>query len=145
MNISQVLYRRGFSLVEILIVISIIGLLSIVVLASLAEARAKSRDNARVSDLKQIELALALYREANGSYPATASLQSGLVPTFLPRLPADPRSGSQYTYNSGSSGYYLITSLETGNNRACFVQGRGQTTVPPTPSGVSDFFECGNF
>jgi prepilin-type N-terminal cleavage/methylation domain-containing protein len=149
MNTSHALRGRGFTLVEILIVIAIIGLLSAVVFASLSEARAKSRDNARVSDLKQIELALALYREANGDYPDTGNLGNtdgtGLIPAFLPRLPVDPRDGSAYIYTSGSSGYSLITILETGNSRACYVQGRGQTTAPATPSGVSEFFECGNF
>ena len=41
-------------------VIAIVGILAAVVLSSINTARAKSRDSARVSDLKQLELALAL-------------------------------------------------------------------------------------
>lgn len=140
MNTFQAWRRRGFTLVEILIVISIIGLLSLVVLASLSEARAKSRDNARVSDLKQIELALALYREANGTYPADQDeLQSSLVPTFLPRLPADPRDGSTYDYEyNASNGFLLTTELETGTATGCYVKSRERAA----PAGLID---CSNF
>ena len=60
---------RGFTLIELLVVIAIIGMLSSVVLASLNTARAKARDARRVSDLKQMQLALELYYDSNGSYP----------------------------------------------------------------------------
>ena len=52
---------RGFTLIELLVVIAIIGILSSVVLASLNSARTKARDTRRVSDMKQIQIALELY------------------------------------------------------------------------------------
>jgi len=63
--------QKGFTLIELLVVIAIIGILSSVVLASLNSARKKSRDARRVSDVKQMQLALELYFDSNGGYPST--------------------------------------------------------------------------
>jgi type II secretion system protein G len=61
--------KRGFTLIELLVVISIIGMLSSVVLSSLNDARAKARDARRMSDIKQIQNALEMYRNDKGFYP----------------------------------------------------------------------------
>jgi len=57
-------YKRGFTLIELLVVIAIIGILSSVVLASLNSARQKGRDARRISDVKQVQLALELFYDA---------------------------------------------------------------------------------
>jgi prepilin-type N-terminal cleavage/methylation domain-containing protein len=61
--------KKSFTLIELLVVIAIIGLLSSVVLVSLNGVRAKARDAKRVSDMKQIVMALDLYYDQYGSYP----------------------------------------------------------------------------
>lgn len=132
-------HRAGFTLVELLVVISIIGLLSSIVLASLNSARTKARDVRRRADLKQLQLALELYFDANGSYPvATGSWMwaegrctptpfgwvyksdytganayiPNLAPTYIPVLPGDPRvdpSGRCYGYFSDGNIYRVMT------------------------------------
>jgi prepilin-type N-terminal cleavage/methylation domain-containing protein len=52
--------KRGFTLIELLVVIAIIGILSSVVIASMNSARAKSRDARRVSDMLEVQKAVAL-------------------------------------------------------------------------------------
>jgi prepilin-type N-terminal cleavage/methylation domain-containing protein len=100
---------RGFTLIELLVVIAIIGMLSSVVLASLNEARAKSRDSSRLQAIRQVQLALELYYDQNGEYPTacggltlawrgagsnfgscTTDYIEGLAPDFIPVLPIDP-------------------------------------------------------
>lgn len=61
--------QKGFTLVELLLVIAIIGILSTVAVVNLNVARAKARDARRMSDMEQIVLALNVYKETNGHYP----------------------------------------------------------------------------
>ena len=91
--------KRGFTLIELLVVIAIIGILSSVVLASLGTARGKARDATRVSDIKNIQLALELYFDSNQEYPDTtqglASLATG---GYIPNIPTPPGPSSGYGY-----------------------------------------------
>jgi len=53
--------QKGFTLVELMVVIAIIGILSAIILANFTTARSKSRDGQRISDISQIQYALAAY------------------------------------------------------------------------------------
>ena len=66
MNTTQ----RGFTLVELLTVIAVIGILSSVTIFSLSGARERARDGERVSEIGTIVLAAELYKDACGRYPA---------------------------------------------------------------------------
>jgi prepilin-type N-terminal cleavage/methylation domain-containing protein len=108
---------RGFTLIELLVVIAIIGILSSIVLASLNTARLKSRDARRVADLKQVQLAMQLYYDANSSYPTSTG---ALAPTFIATIPTDPVGQVAYPYDQLSSGasYHIGANLEDSSNQA---------------------------
>src|SRR5690348_6674967 len=61
--------NQGYTLLEILVVISIIGLLTATILVAVSSARSKSRDAVRISDMEQISRALDLYYDKHGNYP----------------------------------------------------------------------------
>ncbi len=118
MQITSV--KRGFTLIELLVVIAIIGILSSVVLASLNTARLKSRDARRISDIKQLQIALVLYADSNaGAYPTTLA---GLGTTYIPAVPVDPIGSVAYRYaalGAGAlctTGYHLGATLEESGN-----------------------------
>jgi prepilin-type N-terminal cleavage/methylation domain-containing protein len=122
-------HSRGFTIIELLVVIAIIGILSSVVLASLNGARSKGRDSRRISDLKQIQLALEMWYDSNGvEYPDALS---SLATTYISAVPTDPQTSAAYLYDnltsasaacSVSSGvcatYVLGATLENSSNSA---------------------------
>lgn len=59
---------RGFTIVEMLIVIAIIGILSGIVLVATMSSKARARDVRRRADVATIKTALELYRDLKGSY-----------------------------------------------------------------------------
>jgi prepilin-type N-terminal cleavage/methylation domain-containing protein len=119
--------QRGFTLIEILIVISIIGILASIVLVNLGGFRAKGRDARRIADLKTLQNTLELYYSSNNKYPTALSdiLTAGIGVT---KLPKDPKTNSDYGYcvtNAGDS--YLLGATLEGTNA---VLDSDEDTVP---------------
>lgn len=63
--------KKGFTLVEILIVIGVIGVIISLVLPSLLDVRKKTKDDQRVADLKSTAQSLELFRLKCGFYPGS--------------------------------------------------------------------------
>ena len=107
--------NQGFTLIELLVVIAIIGILTSIVTVALSGAKQKARDARRVADIKNIQLALALYYSDNGMYPiniyavAGAAPSGGLAPDYLPTVPIDPSRGACTSTGTGP-GCYAYTS-----------------------------------
>ena len=127
--------NRGFTLIELLVVIAIIGVLASVVLASLNTARRKARDARRITDLKQIELALQLYFDGTGvgEFPlgnttCDTTDDNGLrvlvTDGYIPALVRDPSAQTTcYRYASGAidglrTTYHAAVVLEDASNPA---------------------------
>lgn len=89
-------HKKGFSLMELLIVISIIGILIAVSVVSYGSAQKKSRDSRRRSDMKAIQNALEQYYADNSSYPNVAGTCT-IAATYLPGgMPVDPKTSVAY-------------------------------------------------
>jgi len=99
----------GFTLIEVLLVVSIISLLSSIVITSTVSARKKARDTVRRQTLKTIATALEMYYSDFGSYPTTTS--TGIL---------DPASGNYLPSNFSSD---PNDAFGTGANSDNFIAG----------------------
>ena len=125
----------GFTLIELMVVISIISLLSSVLLASLSTARMKARDTERLSATRSVVNALELYYAKNNHYPCSGLsnsrsatfLQDLVTQGFLPKKLTDPINVGGRVY-----GYVSIKS-EAGGQCGAYAIFTYDIEVPGTP------------
>jgi prepilin-type N-terminal cleavage/methylation domain-containing protein len=122
--------KHGFTMIELIVVIAVIGVLASVAAVGFGEVRQQARDDIRISQLEQMRLAIELYKTENGRYPeqgcgtvgsSWAGLGDhptwganctnwiiGLVPEYIPELPKDPNRenelGMGFIYRTNTSG-----------------------------------------
>ncbi len=130
--------RVGFTLVELLITIGIIGILATVTVVSIGSARAKARDAKRLSEVKAIQTALTIYQNekqyfpnsggatlllgtTQGSYGVLCDTDAGFQTNkdackvyFMEHVPGDPMSkpGSVYEYKYTDSPDYQTYTID---------------------------------
>lgn len=95
--------RKGFTLVELLVVISIIGILSAIAIPKFTSATATARGAKIQADLRTIDSAIQIYYASAGSYPASVAT---LVPSLIATVPAELTNGVEWATKtkSGSVG-----------------------------------------
>ena len=76
--------KKGFSLVELLVVMFIIAVLTGVLLPNLMGARQKAKDAQKISDAGAIKDALRLYYNESQSYPINREALMTVLPTYMP-------------------------------------------------------------
>lgn len=92
--------EKGFTIIELLVVVAIIGILTSITMAFLSDAREKSRDSRRFDDLRQIKNALGLYNtDNNGLYPPGSSMTQLTGGGYLQLVPVDPTHTGPYAYS----------------------------------------------
>ncbi|NQT32927.1 MAG: prepilin-type N-terminal cleavage/methylation domain-containing protein [Candidatus Omnitrophica bacterium] len=98
MKMRKTLGKGGFTLVEIMIVVAIIGLLAAIAIPNFVKARENAQKNACVANLKQIEGAKVLWALDGGS--GTPALGTDLVDDYIKKEPHCPaESTASYTAN----------------------------------------------
>ena len=121
--------KKAFTLIEILVVVTIIGLLTAIGSSGYSQFTKQSRDAKRKADLENIRAALEMYHSNNSYYP---SATSALLTDYMSALPTDPLSGQSYIYGyaplpsgctTACTDYSLGTYLEITTSTCGYVTG----------------------
>jgi general secretion pathway protein G len=133
--------QHGFTLIELMVVILIIGLLATIVVQNLRSATDKAKRVKAQADIAQIKSGLDRYYLDNGSYPTSDQGPNGLVSApgsgnvpkdwggpYLEKIPPDPWGNSYYYQSDGNS--YVLKSFgadgaEGGDGKNQDIDGSG--------------------
>ncbi|MDE2099208.1 MAG: prepilin-type N-terminal cleavage/methylation domain-containing protein [Patescibacteria group bacterium] len=129
--------EEGFTLIEMMIVIAIIGILATIVIRSFVFL-STARDSKRISDIRTIQNYLELYYNAYGEYPQTSNW--GTLATDLKDINVtvpQPATGYPYCYNNSST-YSYVLGAQLENNNSLITS----STVTGT-CGVTPQLTCG--
>jgi prepilin-type N-terminal cleavage/methylation domain-containing protein len=117
-------FSFGFTMIELLIVVTIVGSLSVAGFAGFQASAQKGRDANRKDDLQRIKVAFEDYYNDNDCYPASGSLAicgSSELQPYLQSIPCDPITDDPYLYAplaNACSGYRLHAALENDQDNS---------------------------
>ncbi len=113
---------KGFTLIEMLIVVTIILILMLIIFTSLRVHLSRSHDAERKGDLEMIKVAFEDYYNDFSCYPAVGVLENCGAEwgQYIKEIPCDPATGEPYVHftldNDACAGYRILTQLETDSD-----------------------------
>jgi len=126
-TLNSVNKKKGFTLIEMIVVILILAALSTLITFAYFTSLKRGRDSKRKSDINNISTALELYNADMNHYPITSSFslgdilcneEGGCAQVYMRQIPKDPLSKKPYYYETDENGsyYVLYSGLETSED-----------------------------
>ena len=134
-------YQKGFTIVELLIVIVVIGILAAIIIVTYNGIATHARDTRRLDELVGLGKVLEIYHAENGGYPrcdtttgpnisytpitgtVSSCLADELVPAYITTLPTDPTNNGSNVYFYAAGYEKTDTTSFTNNSSDNFILG----------------------
>lgn len=105
--------RRGFTLIEVMIVVAIVAILAAIALPAYSEQVRKSRRQTAIAEMERLQLALEQWRANNPTYASGGSGAVGTYPAVV-----NPSNYTIAISGQGTAGYVLTATATSGTDQA---------------------------
>ncbi len=141
--------QKGFTLIELMVVVSIIGILMAAGILAFSNAQQTARDAKRKADIDAISKAEEQYNSQNGSYPLAANITSAIT-SYFPAgyLPVDPQNAGAFVYTVTASAanpnlaYCACAKLEKATGNATTAGAAGVCAWVTAANAGTGGFQC---
>lgn len=100
--------NKGFTFIELLVVVTIIGVLTTIGVVNFQSTNQRARDGKRQADLEQVRTALEIARSDSEANTYPTDVDALVTGGYMPSLPTDPKN---FSYNYSPSADYRTYSL----------------------------------
>lgn len=123
--------KEGFTLIELMVVLAVLGILAAVAIPRFNDMRGKATLVKAKNELKQVQTALELYYAENNSYPAADATLTGTDGILNDYIISGDLTGYAFNYSKTTSDYEIEVTYDT--NKKVWITRSDISDTDPTP------------